>query len=536
MIDKLLLLEWLNDFMTPPLSNGELPDFIKNKPPVDKQPIDNTPVVNEGDIFEYNTVNNVYNSPKTFYITNVTNILPGGGGGLPGMPPRLFPDTIAAATPTDPPNKPILSLQQSFAKKKFGKLLSSPLSDTTEKITIIDSEKYFDKYKAEITLAGKDYQKWLETSFKNPNFDPKKPTKNDNSWTQGCALVLNFDNQIAIQPGIKPISYFRSFYAESNKTVLQFPISGIIPKKIDFEILKPEPKEIEIKDQNLEIIGTNTLNNKMGSFLFPFTVPTYLLNIQSDDPTLKNKELTQINNSLELWKWAILNFDALIGEFPIKMEIEDKNPLNTDKTEPAKIKIPNIAESLAELYGLSVLSSQNSNIALTLIMNLIPEILGTKNVSIVNQDILKAITSYLGFKVGVRKIEYKSNFNLDEPKSWNELITPNKDVHIQGMENLSEETIAEYMARLMYVASLQKEALLTKNKDLSKNELLKEILAKQAAKDINLDTNPDDPDLTDKDKEWLEFMLHINKKDSSFNKKGDFDIPFKPEVDKHNKI
>jgi len=43
------------------------------------------------------------------------------------------------------------------------------------------------------------------------------------------------------------------------------------------------------------------------------------------------------------------------------------------------------------------------------VTNVIPEIIGLKNLNVVNQDFIKAIASYLGFKIGSGKIDFKTN-------------------------------------------------------------------------------------------------------------------------------
>jgi hypothetical protein len=526
---NILFGKWIIDYLSPPLSNGELPDFIKEK---EKEEIKNDV---PGLIYNttYNNNNIFYKTSTNFYKTNVTNII-APASNIPLMPKRLFPEIVAQATPTDPNNKPILSLKESFATKKFGQLLYSPIQDKEETIKIVNAEAFKKKYNDEIKIASEDHKKWLEIAI----FD--NPKKRDNlaniSWDKSCALVNDYNNVLNIQAGIKPLSYIKNYYKFSNKSLNNFPITGGIAKT--YKISKYEVKITDFKVSNteLEVIGPNILNGKLGTFLLPFEVPSVLLNILSDNPTVENGELAEIPHLMALFKWFILNFDMLIGEFPLKLEIENKDPLNDENKESVKITIPNLAESIGELYGLASLNAQNSNIVLTLILNLLPEILGTKTCAVVNQDFLKAIASYLGFKLNTRKVDFKSNFSLDNPKSWDDVITPGKDVWVQGVKNDSVETINDYLQRLMYVASLQKEALLTKNKDIGNNELIKKLLDNDISKNINLNSNPDDPNLSDNDRKWLEFLLHINKKDSSFNKKGDKDIPFKPEVDKHNKL
>jgi len=529
--------KWAIDFWSKPLSSGEIPNFIKEQNESDTTDIPNNfPTIETVIVKEINTV---YLPSKTLYITNTTNVNSAPSAtDLPVMPPRLLLKEIPVQQPTDPPNKPILSLQKSFATKSFGTLLSAPYSDHNELIKITNTEDYTKKYEEEGKLAAENNEKWHKYVL-NTESEDKKDKDYVPNWSHCCALVAsNFGNNIiGLIPGIKPLELMRYYYSESSKMVTTFKVTGIIPKEYKYEIINPKVPSLVLANFDMQCVGNAVLRGDNGGHAFPFIMPKLILNILSQDPTLDNKELVKINNWAEFAKWAIINLDALIGEFPVKVEIDDLDPLNPNPDEKVKLKLPTIADTLAELYGLCTIAAQNGNTNLALIANLIPEILGTKTVSIVNQDFLKAIASYLGFKMGNRKIEYKTNFNPDKPKNWSELITPNRTVYTQGVTNQSQDSVSEYLHNLMFVAALQKEAIMTRNKDLENNEYIQKLKnVKPTDPNIDPNTSSNDPTMNDHDKAWINFLQHINKENTSFNVVDGKKSPFKPKVDKHKKI
>lgn len=529
--------KWATNFWSPPLSSGEIPDFIKEQNESDTTDIPNNfPTI---DKMVWKDSNYVYKPSVAFYEITTTNINPTSGfTTLPVMPPRLLLKEIPPQTPTDPPNKPILSLQKSFATKIFGTLLSAPYSDHDELIKITNPEDYNKKFEEESKLAAENNEKWSKYIL-NTELEDKKDKDYVPNWSHCCALIASGfgSNTIGLIPGVKPLELMRYYYSESSKMATTFKVSGLIPKEYKYEIINPIAPSLVLANFDMQCIGNATLRGDNGGHAFPFIMPKLVLNILSEDPTLENKELVKINNWAEFAKWAIINLDALIGEFPVKVEIEDLDPLNPNPNEKVQLKLPTIADTLGELYGLCTIAAQNGNTNLALIANLIPEILGTKTVSIVNQDFLKAIASYLGFKMGNRKIEYKTNFNPDKPKNWSELITPNRTVFTQGVTNQSQDSVSEYLHNLMFVAALQKEAIMTRNKDLENNEYIQKLKNVKPV-DPNIDPNnsPNNPNLNDHDKAWIDFLQHINKDNTSFNVIDGKKTPFKPKVDKHKKI
>lgn len=128
---------------------------------------------------------------------------------------------------------------------------------------------------------------------------------------------------------------------------------------------------------------------RLGTDQFPAKVPRSL---SADD----GNATTQIQSLTELMGWYIRQFDALVGQFPIEITFDDVDPLK-EGDQKKTLKLPNIAEALAELMGVSTLTSINSNTLVDgMVRNLI-EANAAKTYALKGQYLAQAIADYLSF-------------------------------------------------------------------------------------------------------------------------------------------
>ncbi len=110
---------------------------------------------------------------------------------------------------------------------------------------------------------------------------------------------------------------------------------------------------------------------RLGLHEFPANVPQTLLSYTDKDPTIK------INSLADYLGWYVQQFDALVGQFPIEITIEDTDPL-TKGNQTKKIELANVSEALAELFGQGTQTSMNSGVAVNFLMRLASEVIATK--------------------------------------------------------------------------------------------------------------------------------------------------------------
>jgi hypothetical protein len=150
--------------------------------------------------------------------------------------------------------------------------------------------------------------------------------------------------------------------------------------------------------------------------------------------------------------------DALMGQWPIDIEIEDDDPTQEGR-QVKKLELPNIAETLAEIFGLAYKIDTTGDLTTEMMLRLIPEVIATKNSSLTTQDYVKANASYLGYRGNPvnRKVEYA--FNVEQVDSLPGLLkTVTKN--IQGWQEEDPDTVDAYLKRLMFAAGIIKAAFM----------------------------------------------------------------------------
>lgn len=128
---------------------------------------------------------------------------------------------------------------------------------------------------------------------------------------------------------------------------------------------------------------------RLGTNDYPFTVPQSLLADRGNSK--QNLEsLTQV------FHWFIKQFDAIIGQFPVEIEIADNDPTKAgDQKE--KVTVPNLAEGIAELLGIGLSSNINTQTLINSGMRTLVEAGGAKIHALETRYIAQAIADYLAF-------------------------------------------------------------------------------------------------------------------------------------------
>lgn len=220
---------------------------------------------------------------------------------------------------------------------------------------------------------------------------------------------------------------------------------------------------------------------------WPITVPDLLT--QTDDATYDIESLPQFV------AWLARNIDAISGQYPITLEIEDTDPI-TQGNQSQTISLPNQAEAMAELFGLAYEANTNSELMVNMLFRLIPEVVAAKNSSLTSQDYTQAITNWLGFRTKNVQREIDSNFNPLTPNSLIDFLSPSK-YKVQGIEDDDPHTLVEWVQQFKFAAGLVK-ASLFRGSDLE-TELSDEV---KSVVDEQLDDNSE---------KWEEFIDALNR-------------------------
>lgn len=247
---------------------------------------------------------------------------------------------------------------------------------------------------------------------------------------------------------------------------------------------------------NQEILDLlKRISRRLGTGDYPVKTPRWLVSNQGN-ATETHESLTQFN------VWFMRQIDALIGEFPIRVQIEDSDPTeagNQTKT----VSLPNLAEAVAEIYGLTAKTSIDSDVHTSFLMRLAAEVMAAKTAALVAQDYASANASFLGYQGN--EVERPVNFAFD-PTALDsiETILRSSSQKIVGWKNEDKENVAAYLQKLMFSAGLIKTVFFRKGNDLQR-------VLKEVAQFL--------PDPAAEDSEsWREFLRLINDPDSLENK------------------
>lgn len=249
-----------------------------------------------------------------------------------------------------------------------------------------------------------------------------------------------------------------------------------------------------------------TFYYKFGLNQLPTQVPKTLLSYSDGE---KPQELHSYADYLG---WIVQNIDALLGQFPIEIEIEDSDPLEAGN-QVKKVEIPNVAEALTELYGLGISGATNANVAINFLTRLAAEIVATKNATLITQDYAKANASYLGYKANTPKRQIPYAFNPTKLDSLEGLLQEWSG-EIVGWEEDDKNSVTDYLQRLMFASGIIKAAFFRGKKDL-----------KQLEREIESITKENDKNY---EEAFQAFLAMVNDPQNRFNRGDNPD----PKIDK----
>lgn len=233
---------------------------------------------------------------------------------------------------------------------------------------------------------------------------------------------------------------------------------------------------------------------RVGTDDYPASVPKSLL-------TGRERGQEKIESLTQLIGWFVQQVDALVGEFPVELTIEDIDPTKPGK-QSKKVAVPNIAEAIAELYGLALKNTVDSDIHTNFMMRLAAEIIATKNAAIVTQDYARANATFLGYKANPKKRKVNYAFDPEGLESL-ETILKESEKYVQGWQEDDPETVVGFLQRIVFSAGIIKAAFL-RNKDQLGN--LKGDIDNLLKKSEG-----------DQDELWRQFLRAVENPDHRFN-------------------
>lgn len=232
---------------------------------------------------------------------------------------------------------------------------------------------------------------------------------------------------------------------------------------------------------------------RLGCDQYPVSVPDSLLETEANGQVEKG-DLTA------LMGWLIEQVDAVTGQFPIDIQVEDIDPTQAG-AQSKQITLPNLSETLADLYGLTLKTAISNDLHTNFLLRLVAEILAIKNSSVVTQDYVKANASFLGYRGNPQKRKINYSFDPSDLNNLNQLFQESTKEIVGWVED-DPETVVGFLQRIVFVSGMLKEVFF-RNKDRLGN-VMEEI--------ESLSDQDDSSDQT-----WKQFIAEINNPGSLRN-------------------
>lgn len=162
-------------------------------------------------------------------------------------------------------------------------------------------------------------------------------------------------------------------------------------------------------------------------------------------------------NFASLFSWIIYQMDALLGQWPIKLEIEDSDLIKTgDQT--LSLEFPNLSEAVAELLGLAINTKSVTEANLDASMRGLMETGSGRKQAIVNHALLESIQDYLGFSSRQKIIQVPFTYSPVQAVNSNSIsaaLQPSTQ-SVKVEENTDMDTLEKQMKALMEAARIIK--------------------------------------------------------------------------------
>lgn len=177
---------------------------------------------------------------------------------------------------------------------------------------------------------------------------------------------------------------------------------------------------------------------------FPVSVPQSLL---AD----RGNSTEEIQSVSQFIKWFVLQMDALIGQFPIAITIKDADATK-EGDQKKEIKIPNLAEGIAELIGIGMNASINTDSLVNIGVRNLYETNLAKNAAIVAQDIARNNAEFLDYEVKEIDRKVPAAFTLGEIEL--DKILKESEHNIRTYDNVDKAQLKDYMTEFLQAVAI----------------------------------------------------------------------------------
>jgi hypothetical protein len=551
------------EYMNPPLA--EDPNQEPSSPPPPPPPAD---INNNFDFSNTNTHNvnnyNTYNfnppsltpPPSVVYVPTGTGSKPEVSIEIkdpPSVPNRRLPKEADGQTDTPTPKKRSISIKQRLTEKPYGGLLTHPVSTRPIKRYNLQLNKLQEQLKNAKESSTQKFANWLTLQQAQPaNEEEQKEydelAKGLTFWDTVALIapesIPGLSGKMGLLYGMKPLAVLASAYQVSRANAYQ-EVTGYVPLKLTVENRSiNDATPVFLGDQKLQNAGLGAIRQAVGANEFPIAVPRSLiqhtdaeldkildqkiklLNAEkgkhpedSDlgraikaaiDDAQKQKEGKSVYRTIEnipqQISWMVQVLDEVLGSFPVGITLADSDLIKVGEEEQ-KIRVPNIAEALAELTGMALLNHSATELSVNMLVRILCETGTGRQQSIKNYYLLDVIRDYLGCATKEKTIQapfaYDPVLDLgkDQKDEFAKFLTPKMvDIDIEELDE--KHSLSRWLVQIDSIYALCRAYMTRPARD--KNEVYKYL------KDIASQFVPTpDPDGTAPPDEFDQFLERV---------------------------
>lgn len=475
--------------LCPPVADGTIPKGLNPPPPV-------TPPVppNPGD------KPTIAPPPRVIYVPTGNGYRPDVDITIknpPIIPPRRLPKEADGQSPTKTPKKRSISIKTALYDEIHGQLLTFPITQKPVQFKEYELDGFAEKMRLILETSANYFGNWL--AVQQGETLPKKypkPTIFDGTALITPNYLAGLSGNIGLMYGTKALAMLASAYQVSRKNAYQ-PVSGYVPLEIQISIEDiPDFDPFFLTDPGIENSGLGKIRTAVGGMEFPIAVPRSL--IQHTDADLdkildqkikllkaekgkhpeasklgraikdaieeaqKQKEGKEVYRTLEnipqQISWMVSVLDEVLGSFPVSITLKDSDLIKVGEEEQ-KIRVPNIAESLAELTGMALLNHSATELSINTLVRILCETGTGRQQSIKNYYLLDVIRDYLGCATQEKQIQvpfaYDPVLDLgkDQKDEFAKFLTP-KTVDIDIEELDEKQSLQRWLVQIDSIYAL----------------------------------------------------------------------------------
>ncbi len=194
------------------------------------------------------------------------------------------------------------------------------------------------------------------------------------------------------------------------------------------------------------------LSKIVGVDEYPASLPASL--ISKDEGFLGNlipNFNTEIPNLTRLISWYVERFDEIMGQWEIPIEVKDSDPTKPGD-QPVGFKLPNMAEAIAEMFGLMLQTSINSETLLNMNTRALLEEGQIKQQGFKTYMMAQAIADHLGFEYKDTKHKIPMLFKVGEEEL--DKLLQESTLEVTAMEHTDTSDLKTTLNDLLQAAAI----------------------------------------------------------------------------------